>query len=384
MGKKISVLGSTGSIGTQSLEVIDALGLSVAAITGNRNVKLLEYQARRLKPEIVVAYDRDAAAKLKISLGDTEVRVACGDEGLIEAATCEKADIVITAVVGTVGLRPTLEAIRCGKRIALANKETLVCAGDIVMEAAREYGADILPVDSEHSAIFQCLNGDSSKKIKRILLTASGGPFKGRSREEMETVTREDALRHPNWSMGNKITIDSATMMNKGLEFIEAMYLFDARPEQIEVLVHPQSIVHSMIEFEDNSILGQMGVPDMKIPIQLALTWPDRCVSQSPEMDFAAVGNLTFEKPDFEAFPMLRLAMDTAGRSGSAPAVMNASNEAAVELFLDSKIGFTDIYSGVSAALRDMPFVTEPNLEDILELDRSSRRYVLDYFRKAD
>lgn len=388
MNNKISVLGSTGSIGTQSLEVMNSLGLGVAAISGNRNIDLLERQARRFRPELVAVYDKPSAEKLKIALGDTNTRVIGGIEGLMEAAAHRQAGTVIIAVVGMVGLKPTLEAIRCGKRIALANKETLVCAGDIVMEEAKRCHAEIIPVDSEHSAIFQCLGGGGGGgkfvKLKRILLTASGGPFRGKSIEELTDIKKEDALRHPNWSMGSKITIDSATMMNKGLEFIEAMHLFGAKPEQIEVLVHPQSIVHSMVEFEDNSILGQLGVPDMKIPIQLALTWPERVDAPSPQLNLAEVGTLSFEKPDLGAFPCLELAMKTAEKSGSAPAVMNAANEAAVELFLQDKIGFLDICAAVGAALEKLPFVENPSLGEILELDSQSRVYVREVYGKVD
>lgn len=375
MGHRISILGSTGSIGTQSLQVIDSLGLSVAAITGNRNIALLEEQARKFRPEMVAVFDEAAASLLKIALGDTGIRVIGGTEGLLEAATHSDAGTVVTAVVGTVGLKPTLAAIKEGKRIALANKETLVCAGDIVMEASRRNSAEILPVDSEHSAIFQCLGGDRDK-LKCIWLTASGGPFRGMSRQELECIKKQDALRHPNWSMGSKITIDSATLMNKGLEFIEAMHLFALTPGQIEILVHPQSIIHSMVEFADNSIIAQLGVPDMKIPIQLALTWPDRKPSPAPELDLTRIGSMTFEKPDMEAFPCLSLAMEAARMAGSAPAVMNAANEAAVELFLKDKIGFMDIYTRVCAALEHLEYVSNPSLEEILEMDRQARVYV--------
>lgn len=375
MGHKISILGSTGSIGTQSLDVIEALGMGVAAITGNKNIALLEKQARKFRPEMVAVCDEASAKQLEIALGDTGIRVLGGAYGLLEAAAHRDAETIITAVVGTVGLRPTLAAIKEGKRIALANKETLVCAGEIVMEASRRHNAEILPVDSEHSAIFQCL-GSERDKLKRIWLTASGGPFRGRRRGELEGIKKEDALKHPNWSMGSKITIDSATLMNKGLEFIEAMHLFGVTPRQIEVLVHPQSIIHSMVQFRDNSIIAQLGVPDMKIPIQLALTWPDRKPSPAPELDLAQIGSMTFERPDLEAFPCLSLAMDAAKRGGSAPAVMNAANEAAVELFLKDKIGFMDIYARVSAALEHLEHVSSPSLEEILELDSQARAYV--------
>lgn len=379
MNKKISILGSTGSIGTQSLEVIEKLGLGVAAITGNRNVELLEYQARKFKPDLVAVYDKASADKLKTLMADTDIKVYSGIEGLEAAAAHRDADTVITAVVGTIGLKPTLEAIHCGKRIALANKETLVCAGEIVMDEAKRYNAEILPVDSEHSAIFQCLGGNITKQLKRIFLTASGGPFRGKRRHELVGIKKEDALKHPNWDMGSKITIDSATMMNKGLEFIEAMHLFNVNPDQIEVLVHPQSIIHSMVEFADNSVIAQLGVPDMKIPIQLALTWPERTRSSSPELSLCEIGSLTFEKPDVDAFPCLKLAMDAAKKTGTAPAVMNAANEVAVELFLQDKIRFMDIFTVVTEAMNKMSFIKKPNLEQILELDSQTRLHVREY-----
>ena len=326
----ISILGSTGSIGRQSLDVAEKLGLRVCALTANRNTALAEEQARRFRPEVMAMYSHAAAAELKVRLADTPVKVVAGEDGLIEAAVHPQADTVVTAVVGTVGLRPTLAAIYEKKRIALANKETLVCAGRIVMEEAKRNGAEIIPVDSEHSAIFQCLAG--GRPFRTIILTASGGPFRGMRREELMQVTVEDALRHPNWNMGPKITVDCATMMNKGLEFIEAMHLFGARPEQIRVLVHPQSIVHSMVEYPDHSIIAQMGMPDMRLPIELALTYPLRGPAVAPALDLTQVSALTFEHPDLEAFPCLGLAMEAARMRGTACAVMNAANETAVEL----------------------------------------------------
>lgn len=370
----ISLLGSTGSIGRQTLEVCRLLKIKVRAITANRSIVLLEKQAREFMPELVCAFDNATAADLKVRLGDLPVRVAAGMNGLIEAAELDGVDTVVTAVVGTIGLRPTLAAIKKGRRIALANKETLVCAGKIVMDAAKQYGAEIIPVDSEHSAIFQSL--DEKRKIKRILLTASGGPFRGMSLEQMRSVTPDMALKNPNWSMGPKVTVDSASMMNKGLEFIEAMHLFSVPPERIKVLVHPQSVVHSMVEYEDNSVIAQLAVPDMRLPIQYALTYPQRCGSLTGELDFSEGLSLTFEEPDLNAFRNLRLAMETAKRPGTACAVMNAANETAVELFLQGKAGFTEIYDLVCSALEIIENIEEPSLEDILESDRRAREYI--------
>lgn len=376
MKRRISILGSTGSIGRQSLDVIKALDFEVTALTANKNVLLLEQQARKFKPKIAVVYDENGAKDLKIRLADTDVKVLTGMDGLLQAAAMEEADTVITAVVGTIGLRPTMAAIEKGKRIALANKETLVCAGKLVMKAAKEYGAEILPVDSEHSAIFQCLMGNKGREIKRILLTASGGPFRGRTYDELANVTKAQALKHPNWSMGAKITIDSATLMNKGLEFIEAMHLFGVKPEQIKVLVHPQSIVHSMVEYVDNSVIAQMGLPDMRLPIQLALTYPDRVQSVTPEIDFTKTSALTFEEPDTDTFRCLALAMRIADHSGAACAVMNAANEAAVGLFLEDKIKFNRIYELVSEAVEKIGSDSANNIDDILRADEAARRFV--------
>jgi len=374
MAKLVSVLGSTGSIGRQSLQIIRHLGLKVSSLAANSSVKLLEEQARELRPSLVAVFDEKAAADLKVRLSDTGLRVVSGMGGIIEAAA-DQSDTVITAMSGAAGLRPTLAAIELGKRIALANKETLVCAGEIVMAAARKHGAEIVPVDSEHSAIFQCLEGQKDRKFARIILTASGGPFRGKSREELISVKKEDALKHPNWSMGSKITIDSATLMNKGLEFIEAMHLFGASPDNIEVLIHPQSIVHSMVEFEDGAVLAQCGVPDMKIPIQYALTYPERKPSIVPAPDFTKTA-LTFFEPDLETFPCLKIAMETARIGGTAPAVMNAANEEAVRLFLEDKISFYGIYDAVSKALESIENKQNPALEEILEADRQARELV--------
>ena len=380
MKKRISILGSTGSIGRQSLDVIKKLGCEVTTLTANRNTKLLERQIREFKPRLAVVCDESAARDLHARTKDTNTRVLSGTMALCEAAADADTDTVVTAIVGTAGLRPTLEAIRNKKRIALANKETLVCAGHIVMKAAAEYGAEILPVDSEHSAIFQCLKSGRAGEMKRILLTASGGPFRGMTADELKSVKKEQALRHPNWSMGAKITIDSATLMNKGLEFIEAMHLFRARPEQIKVLIHPQSIVHSMVEFKDNSVIAQMGMPDMRLPIELALTYPYRGEAVIPEMDFTKAGALTFFEPDTDTFRCLSLAMEIAGREDVSCAVMNAANEAAVQLFLEDKIGFPEIYELVREAVEKFGDNKAERLEDILKADGESREFV---FRKA-
>jgi 1-deoxy-D-xylulose-5-phosphate reductoisomerase len=380
--QNISLLGSTGSIGRQTLEVAQLLGLKVCALAANTGGQLLEAQARKFRPPLVAVYNENAARDMKARLGDTDIRVVSGMDGLIEAAVCPDAGTVVTAVVGTVGLRPTLAAIEAGKRIALANKETLVCAGEQVMRAAAAHGAQILPVDSEHSAIFQCLqaNGPASggAPLKRILLTASGGPFRGRTAAELQQVTRREALCHPNWAMGPKITVDSATLMNKGLEFIEAMHLYGARPEQIKVLIHPQSIVHSMVEFTDNTVVAQLSVPDMRLPIQYALTYPDRLPSLTPELDLVQIGALTFEEPDLETFRCLKLALETAEIRGTACAVMNAANEAAVSLFLEDKITFPGIYDAVRRALDSIKNIPDATVEDILAADREARRFVLD------
>lgn len=378
--KKLSLLGSTGSVGRQTLEVVDELGLGVCALSAESNITLLEEQARKYRPSVVAVYNERAAWDLAVRLRDMPLRVVSGMAGLIEAATVREADTVVTAVVGTVGLRPTIAAIKAGKRIALANKETLVCAGAHIMQLAKVYGSEILPVDSEHSAIFQCLSGNGDRKFKRILLTASGGPFRGKTASELERITPDEALSHPNWNMGQKITIDSATLMNKGLEFIEAMHLYDARPDQIEILVHPQSIVHSMVEFDDNAIIAQLSVPDMRLPIQYALTYPQRQSSLTPALDLTAIGTLTFEKPDLSVFRCLKLALDTAKISGTACAVMNAANEVAVRLFLEDQIAFSDIYTSISCALDKTTNIEDPSVDDILAADAEARQIVKDLF----
>jgi 1-deoxy-D-xylulose-5-phosphate reductoisomerase len=375
--RTISLLGSTGSIGRQSLDVIAACGASVAAITANSSVKLLEEQARRFRPALAVCYDEAAAADLRMRLADTQVRVASGMEGLLEAATLPEADTVITAVVGNVGLKPTLAALRERKRIALANKETLVCAGELVMRTARECGAEIIPVDSEHSALFQCIQGSADHgEIKRLILTCSGGPFFGKTREELRNYTRADALKHPTWKMGAKITVDCATLMNKGLEFIEAMRLYGVSPEQVDIAIHRQSIVHSLVEFRDNAILAQLGVPDMRLPIQYALTYPERWESVVEPLDLFSCPPLAFQRPDTETFQCLKLALECARKPGVACAVLNGANEAAVGLFLQDKIRFLEIGELVAGALQAVPDGPADTLEQILEADRAAREAV--------
>ena len=375
--KKIAILGSTGSIGTQTVDILPSIDAEVVALTTNRRINLLEEQARALHPKMVCAMDENAAKALKIKLADTDITVLTGMDGLIACAAESGADIVVTAVVGMVGLLPTMAAIKAGKDIALANKETLVCAGGLVMSAAKQYGVRILPVDSEHSAIFQCVQAANGNPIDKILLTASGGPFFGKKFEEMRGMTREQALAHPNWSMGAKITIDSATMMNKGLELIEAMWLYDLPPEDIEIVVHRESIVHSAVEFVDGAVIAQLGLPDMRLPIQLALTWPQRVPCKVPRMSLAEVAKLTFYAPDYEAFPALNLAKHAASLKGDRGAVLNGANEAAVGLFLNDKIGFTDIAERVAYALDTIPYKKDITLDDVLAADKAAREIVL-------
>lgn len=374
--KNIVILGSTGSIGTQTIDILDSIDAKVCAISVNTNIERAEQQARLLQPSLVAVYDKKKASELKIRLADTGIRVVSGMEGLIEAATLPEADVIVTAVVGMVGLLPTLAAIDAGKDIALANKETLVCAGQIVMKRAREKGVAILPVDSEHSAIFQCLQGAAGNGISRILLTASGGPFFGMSREQMRHVTKEQALNHPNWSMGAKITIDSASMMNKGLELIEAMWLYDVEPDDIDIVVHRESIVHSAVEFTDGSVIAQMGNPDMRLPIQYALTYPARVPCKVPPLDLPRRHNLTFFAPDEEAFPALGLARRAAAARGNLGAVMNGANEAAVDLFLHDQIPFYRIPELVREAMDAVDYLPEITVEDVLESDRAARDIV--------
>ena len=376
--KKLSILGSTGSIGTQTIDVLDSIDAQVCAITVNTNIEQAESQARLLHPQLVGVYDETKASDLRVRLADTDIRVVSGMDGLIEAATLPAVDTVVTAVVGMVGLLPTLAAIDAGKDIALANKETLVCAGQIVMRRAREKGVAILPVDSEHSAIFQCLQGRADNAIRRILLTASGGPFFGKTRDEMRGVKKEQALCHPNWSMGAKITIDSATMMNKGLELIEAMWLYDVEPEQIDIVVHRESIVHSAVEYDDGSVIAQLGNPDMRLPIQYALTYPKRVPCKIPPLDLPSLSKLTFFAPDEEAFPAITLARKAAKARCNLGAVLNGANEAAVDLFLRDKITFTQIADLVGKAVEGANYRAEITVDDVLESDRAARRMVLD------
>ena len=373
----VSVLGSTGSIGRQSLDIISRLPVRVAALTAGTSVELMAQQCREFKPALAVMATKEAAEKLAEAIKDLPIRINWGEEGLIEAATIAEADCVITAVVGMVGLKPTLAAIHAGKRIGLANKETLVCAGELVMAEAEKFGTEIIPVDSEHSAIFQCLMGNGSpREIKRLILTCSGGPFFGMTNEQLKKVTKADALKHPNWKMGAKITIDCATLMNKGLEVIEAMRLYRMPLEQVDVLVHRQSIVHSMVEFVDGAVMAQLGAPDMRLPIQLALTYPERLECPVDALDLTTCGALTFVKPDLENFPCLALAMRCAKQGGTACPAMNGANEEAVAMFLRDEIGFYDIYRLVSAAVDAVPFIQNPTLEEILETDRLAREMV--------
>ena len=382
MVKSISVLGCTGSIGRQTIAVAEHIGMPVVALTANRKIDMLEEQARRLHPKFVAVYDEEAAKQFKIAVADTDIQVGSGIEGLIQAATMEETDCVVTAVSGAVGLKPTLAAIDAKKRIALANKETLVCAGDIVMARAAEKGAEIVPVDSEHSAIFQCLMGREKGELHKILLTGSGGPFRGKARAELEDVTPEQAVKHPNWSMGAKISVDSATMMNKGLEFIEAMHLFSVTPDDIQVVIHPQSVIHSMVELVDGTVIAQLGVPDMGLPIQLALTYPQRCPSMFSRLDFTTLQSLSFEAPDYEKTPCLKLAMDCARMGGTAPCVMSAANEVAVGLFLRHQLGYNRIYDAAASAVEKVGVVKNPDLETILAADAAARAYVLEKFSK--
>ena len=378
MTKTIALLGATGSIGRQTLEVARELGLTVAALTAHTNIDLLERQARQFRPRLAAVYDAAAAAVLRDRLSDTDIEVLAGKEGLLAAATLAEADTLVTAVMGSVGLAPTLAAIRQGKLIALANKETLVCAGELVMSAAAEYGAEIIPVDSEHSAVFQCLQGCRDRgEVRRILLTCSGGPFYGKTHDQLEHVTAADALRHPNWHMGAKITIDSATLMNKGLEVIEAMRLYALPVEQVQPVIHRQSIVHSLVEFRDGALLAQLGTPDMKLPIRYALTYPYRAETPDAPLDLLQCGALTFAAPDEDAFPCLRLARQCGKTGGTSCAILNGANEAAVALFLRGDIGFNDIHRCVERALSRVAVKYQPSLADILEADRAARQAIL-------
>ncbi|GAA0104845.1 1-deoxy-D-xylulose-5-phosphate reductoisomerase [Paraclostridium sordellii] len=377
--KKISILGSTGSIGTQTLDVVrkNRDKFEVVAISANSSINLLLEQIKEFKPKYVAVYNENSAKQLKeIIPRDIKIEVLSGMDGLVTISSLDEIDVLLTAIVGMIGLVPTLEAIKKGKTIALANKETLVTAGQLVMEEARKRNVDILPVDSEHSAIFQCLNGENKKEIDSIILTASGGPFRGKTKEELLNVTKNEALKHPNWSMGRKISIDSSTLMNKGLEVIEAKWLFDVDAEKIDVVVHPQSIIHSMVQFVDSSIIAQMGCPDMKLPIQYALTYPDRLLNDFERLDFSKLNGLTFEKPDLETFPCLQLAYESLKSGGTYSAVLNAANEVLVNEFLEDKIKFYDIPYYIEKTLEAHDSIKKPTLEEILHIDEWSRDFV--------
>ncbi len=381
MTKKIAILGSTGSIGTQALEVIDNLGIEVCALSANKNIDLLEKQIKIYKPKKVAVNDKKSAYILKQRIGNS-VEIVNGLEGLIEIAVMEQVDTVLTSVVGSVGLIPTIKAIQAKKNIALANKETLVTAGKLIMEEAKKHKINIYPVDSEHSAIFQSLQGNQHNKIHKIHLTASGGPFRKKSIDDLKYVTLEDALKHPNWSMGKKITIDSATMMNKGLEVIEAKWLFDVELEQINVVVHPQSIIHSMVEYEDGAVIAQLGQPDMRVPIQYALTYPDRIKNDFPKLDFFKLNKLEFEKPDLEKFKSLQLAYNAIKIGGTMPAVLNSANETAVELFLEQKIKFLDIPKLIENAMSAYTVKYDYSLEDLKEASIYAKEFVEKFYNK--
>lgn len=375
--KHIAILGSTGSIGTQTLAIVrEQKDIKVWALTAGKNIKLLERQIREFQPKLAAVWEEADAVKLRENVRDLPVQVVSGMEGLLAAAVIPQAEILVTAVVGMIGLRPTVAAIQAKKTIALANKETLVTAGHLIMPLAEEYGAPILPVDSEHSAIFQSLNGEAGNKIHKILLTASGGPFRGKTREELMDVQVEDALKHPNWSMGKKITIDSATMVNKGLEVMEAKWLFGTDLDRIQVVVQPQSVIHSMVEYEDGSIMAQLGTPDMRLPIQYALYYPMRRPLSGKRLDFFALGNISFEKPDIRTFDGLRLAYEAAGRGGNMPTIFNAANERAVAKFLDRKIKFLEITQLIQECMENCAYIEHPNVDEILETENTVYEWI--------
>lgn len=379
--KKIGILGSTGSIGTQTLDIVrKEKDLKVVSMAAGSNVKLMEQQVREFRPQIVAMWTEEAAADLRTRLGDMPVRVVCGMEGLLEVSTVDEMEVLVTGIVGMIGIRPTIAAIEQGKTIALANKETLVTAGHIIMPLAAAKGVSILPVDSEHSAIFQSLNGERKERVSRILLTASGGPFRGKTRQELESMTVEDALKHPNWSMGKKVTIDSASLCNKGLEVMEAKWLFDVELDQIQVLIHPQSIVHSGVEYVDGGIMAQLGVPDMKLPIQYALFYPDRRPMDTGRVDFFRLKQLTFEEPDTETFRGLALAYQAARQGGSMPTVFNAANEKAVALFLQKKIRFLQIPELIEASMEAHTVVENPTVDQILETEAATYEFIKQKF----
>ena len=375
--KKIGILGSTGSIGTQTLEIVRSNpDLQVIALAAGSNVSLMEQQVREFHPMLAVRGSEEAATDLKNRIADTDTRVSAGMEGMLELAVLPQMEVLVTAIVGMIGIRPTIAAIKAGKTIALANKETLVTAGHIIMPLAKEKGVSILPVDSEHSAIFQSMHGENRERVSKILLTASGGPFRGKKTEELQDITVEDALKHPNWSMGRKITVDSATLVNKGLEVMEAKWLFDVEPEQIQVVVHPQSIIHSMVEYVDGGIMAQLGMPDMKLPIQYALFYPDRRPMDGRRVDFFALKSISFEEPDVKTFRGLQLAYDAIAAGGSMPTVFNAANEKAVGLFLDKKIRFLAIYDLIQGAMEQHKVIANPTVDEILEAEAQAHAYI--------
>ncbi len=376
--KTLTVLGSTGSIGTQTMDIVRANSdeLRIAALAAGSNIELLEKQIREFRPGMAAVFDEEKADLLKERVRDINIKVVGGMEGLLEAASTDEADIAVTSMVGMIGIKPTIAAINAGKDIALANKETLVCAGHIIMPLAKEKGVSILPVDSEHSAIFQSMNGENRKRIEKILLTASGGPFRGRSKEELRDMKVEDALKHPNWSMGRKITVDSATLVNKGLEVMEARWLFDVPTDRIQVVVHPQSIIHSMVEYEDGAVMAELGMPDMKLPIQYALFYPDRRYLKTERIDFFKLKEITFEEPDTETFRGLSLALEAAGIGGTMPTVFNAANERAVAMFLDRKIGFLDIYDIIEKCMDNHSAVSSPDIDRILKAEHDTYEFI--------
>ena len=375
--RRIAVLGSTGSIGTQTLEVVENHpDMEITALAAGSNIRLLEEQIRRFRPKVAAVWSEERAEELKARVADLDVRVEAGMDGLIAVATEASAQVVVTAVVGMIGIRPTIAAIQAGKDIALANKETLVTAGHLIIPMVRERGVRLLPVDSEHSAIFQCLNGEHGNRIHKILLTASGGPFRGKTREEMKNIQVEDALKHPNWSMGQKITIDSSTMVNKGLEVMEARWLFGVEMDQVQVVVQPQSIILSMVEFEDGAVMAQLGTPDMKLPIQYALCWPERRPMGGERLDFWKLAEIRFEKPDFDNFPGLSLAYEAGRTGGSLPTVFNAANERAVSMFLNRKIGYLTITDIIESAMRRHTVIPNPSVEQILEAEQDTYDYI--------
>lgn len=375
--KKIAILGSTGSIGTQTLDVVRANGdIEVLGISAGRNVKMLEEQAREFHPRLIAVWDENAAKDLAVRLQDMDVKIVGGMDGLLELACMPETDILVTAVVGMIGIRPTMEGIRAGKDIALANKETLVTAGHLIMPMAKEYGVKILPVDSEHSAVFQALHGEKRQEVEKLLITASGGPFRGKKKEELKNVTLADTLKHPNWVMGQKITVDSATLVNKGLEVMEARWLFDVDLDHIQVVVQPKSIIHSMVEFKDGAVMAQLGTPDMRLPIQYALYYPERRYLDGERLDFSKLKEITFEEPDMDTFLGLPMAMDAARAGGSMPTVFNAANELAVKKFLQEKIGFLDIYEIIGQSMERHRVIENPDLDEILAVEMETYKWI--------